>query len=136
MSIQSSDAESGRYWDRVRGLGFALPHCTDCGRFHFYPRPACPFCGGTRIAPARASGKGEVYSYSVVHRAPKPAFAAGIPYAIAIVATDEGPHLLTRIVNVDPDSIRIGMRVRVCGPAAMPEPLFEPDEPQVPKETP
>ncbi|GAB2895711.1 Zn-ribbon domain-containing OB-fold protein [Paralcaligenes ginsengisoli] len=128
MSESSPMMKSAHYWERTRSLGFALPHCSDCGRFHFYPRPACPFCGSDRVLPTVASGRGSVYSYSVVHRAPGPAFAGDVPYAIAIVATDEGPHLLTRVAGVDPARVRIGMRVRVLDMATAPEPLFESDE--------
>lgn len=128
MSQSSSTLNDARYWNRTRGLGFALPHCSDCGQFHFYPRPACPFCGSDRVLPAVVSGKGSIYSYSVVHRAPGPAFADDVPYAIAIVATDEGPHLLTRIAGIDPDQVRIEMRVRVLDMTTAPEPLFGPDE--------
>ena len=128
MSQQSTITDTGLYWDRVRALGFALPHCKDCDRFHFYPRPVCPFCGSGRVSPEAASGKGEVHSYSVVHRAPKPEFANEVPYAVAIVATDEGPHLMTRIVGVDAAEVRIGMRVRVSTPIDHPAPLFIPDE--------
>lgn len=54
-----------------------------------------------------------MYSFSVVHRAPSPAFKEDVPYVIAIVATDEGPHLLSRIVGVAPEAVHIGMRLRV-----------------------
>ena len=91
---------------------FVLPRCADCGQFHFYPRPACPGCGGANLAWAEASGKGEVYSYSTVHRAPSEAFKADVPYVVAIVKTDEGPHLLSRIVGVAPEAVKIGIRLR------------------------
>lgn len=117
------------YWQRVRELGFALPRCADCGRFHFYPRPACPWCGSMQVAPATASGRGTVYSYSVVHRAPSPAFADQVPYVVAIVATDEGPHLLSRIVGMAPQDVTIGLRVQVSfGPSSDPTlPVFHPE---------
>jgi len=92
---------------------FVLPRCEDCGKFHFYPRPVCPHCQGARIAWAEASGGGAVYSHSTVHRAPGPAFKNDVPYVIAIVKTDEGPHLLSRVVGVSPEAVRIGMRLRV-----------------------
>ena len=118
------------FWRHAGAGEFVLPRCEDCGRFHFYPRAVCPNCYGTRIAWTAASGRGEVYSYSVVHRAPGPAFAADIPYVVAIVKTAEGPHLMTRIVNAAPESVTIGQRVKVCwrriDAAALPE--FEPEE--------
>jgi uncharacterized OB-fold protein len=124
MSETSTSAVGQRYWDRVRPLGFALPRCQACGRFHFYPKPACPFCASDRVAPATASGLGSVYSYSVVYRAPSPAFADAVPYVVAIIATDEGPHLMTRLIGIDAGAVRIGMRMRVCTDGA--EPTFEP----------
>ncbi|WP_459618809.1 Zn-ribbon domain-containing OB-fold protein [Bordetella sp. 2513F-2] len=82
------------------------------------------------MAPQRASGLGRLYSYSVVHRAPSPAYAEDVPYTIAIVATDEGPHLMTRIVGISPERLEIGMRLRACpGRAGLP-PVFEPASPE------
>jgi len=119
--------EPNGYWQRTSSLGFALPRCEDCGSFHFYPRPACPACGSERVAPQPASGRGQVYSHSVVYRAPSAKFAADVPYVVAIVATDEGPHLMTRIVGMDPEAVEIGLRVRVRLDAEGREPVFEPD---------
>jgi len=110
---------------------FTLPRCSDCGKFHFYPRPACPHCAGVRLVWAEASGRGAVYSHSTVHRAPSPAFKDEVPYVVAIVKSDEGPHLLSRIVGTDPGRVRIGMRVRakmqIHGEIALP--VFEPESP-------
>lgn len=92
---------------------FTLPRCEDCGRFHFYPKPACPHCQGARLAWGEASGRGEVYSHSTVHRAPSAAFKEDVPYVVAIVKTDEGPHLLSRVVGIAPAAVRIGLRLRV-----------------------
>ena len=91
---------------------FTLPRCGDCGAFHFYPRPACPKCGGAKFDWAAAGGGGSVYSFSTVYRAPSPAFRDQLPYVIAIVKTDEGPHLLSRVVGVAPEAVKIGMRLR------------------------
>jgi hypothetical protein len=107
------DTLTAPYWKAAAEGRFTLPRCEACGRRHFYPRPACPHCGSDRIAWAEASGGGIVYSYSVVHRAPGPAFAGDVPYVVAIVETEEGPHLLSRIVDIDPGAVRIGTKVRV-----------------------
>lgn len=108
-------ASADGYWARTRHLGFALPRCAACGRFHFYPRPACPYCGSTAVAPAAASGHGTVYSYSVVYRAPSPAFASQVPYVVAIIQTDKGPHLMSRVVGCAPEAVTVGQRVQVVG---------------------
>lgn len=129
---ESDKASAGGYWASVRELGFALPRCAACGRFHFYPRPACPFCRSTDVAPARASGRGVVYSYSVVNRAPSAKFADQVPYVVAIVETDEGPHLMSRVTGIAPDRVRIGQRVSVRFGLGEDDtlPVFVVDEPQ------
>jgi uncharacterized protein len=109
---------------------FALPRCGDCGKFHFYPRPVCPYCESAKIAWADASGGGAVYSWSTVYRAPSPAFKDDVPYVIAIVKTDEGPHLLSRIIGVAPEAVSIGMRLSVQmekNSEEMTLPVFKPE---------
>ncbi|MGE0314303.1 MAG: Zn-ribbon domain-containing OB-fold protein [Lautropia sp.] len=118
------------YWTGVAQGRFVLPRCSDCGRFHFYPKPACPWCRSAAIEWAPASGRGHVYSYSVVYRAPAAAFGDEVPYVIVIVETDEGPHLMSRLIGMDPAAVRVGLRVRVRidtvgGNPGMP--MFEPD---------
>lgn len=105
---------------------FSLPRCGDCGTFHFYPKPVCPKCGGAKLDWAAASGGGCVYSFSVVHRAPSAAFKEQLPYVIAIVKTDEGPHLLSRVEGIAPEAVAIGLRLR----ARMQDgrPVFEPEK--------
>ncbi len=118
------------WWEQHQGQGFVLPRCASCQRFHFYPQAACPHCGHAICQAVPASGRGEVYTFSIVHRAPSPAFAADVPYAVVVVKTDEGPHLMARLLQVDMARIHIGQRVKVAwgllpshphGPAFIPE---------------
>ena len=128
-ALPEPDLLTEPYWKRVAEGVFALPRCGDCGRWHFYPRDACPSCGSGRIAWAEASGRGEIYSFSVVHRAPAAEFKADVPYVLAIVKTQEGPRLFTRIVGVAHEDVRIGMpvRVKLARPGEEPAlPVFEP----------
>jgi uncharacterized OB-fold protein len=108
------DTLTAPYWTQAQAGKFALPRCEACAQHHFYPRPTCPHCGSDRIAWVQASGRGEVYSFSIVHRAPGPAFAGDVPYVVAIIETAEGPHLLSRVVGIAPDQVRIGLAVRVA----------------------
>lgn len=85
---------------------FTLPCCGDCGRTHWYPRALCPFCFRDKLAWQDASGRGIIYSYTVMRRA-NPA------YAVAYVQLEEGPVMMTNIVDCDFDAIRIGMPVSV-----------------------
>jgi uncharacterized protein len=107
------NALTAPYWTAAREHRFVLPRCTSCERFHFYPRSFCPHCRATTIEWSAASGTGEVYSYTVVHRAPSPTFAQTAPYIVAVIALAEGPHMMTRLDGIAPDEARIGMRVEV-----------------------
>ena len=111
--LPSPNALTAPYWQAALQRELKLPRCDDCGKFHFYPRSACPHCHSQKLAWAAVSGKGEVYSFTVVHRAPSKGFEADVPYVVAVIALDEGPHLMSRLIDVQPDSVRIGQRVTV-----------------------
>lgn len=103
---------------------FMIRRCTACGRAHWYPRALCPFCWG-ETAWEEATGRGTVYSYSVMRRTDP-------PFSIAYVTLAEGPTMLTSLVQCDLDGLRIGMPVELVweptegGP---PMPCFKPAEP-------
>ncbi len=127
--LPSPNALTAPYWQAALQRELKLPRCGDCGKFHFYPRSACPHCRSQKLAWAAVSGKGEVYSFTVVHRAPSKGFEADVPYVVAVIALDEGPHLMSRLIDVKPDAVHIGQRVTVdfqqcADDAAMP--VFKP----------
>lgn len=111
--LPSPNPLTAPYWQAAHQGELKMPRCDACAKFHFYPRAACPHCGATQISWRRVSGNGEVYSFTVVHRAPSKGFEPLVPYAVVVVALDEGPHLMTRLTQVQPDAVRIGMRVQV-----------------------
>ena len=77
------------------------------------PRGLCATCLSDDIEHFVASGRGEVYTYSVVRQNQMPAFAKAVPYVVSYVQLEEGPQLLTNIVDCDPDTVEIGMAVKV-----------------------
>lgn len=109
-----SDPGTAPYWEGTRAHKLMLPKCEECGQVHFYPRSVCPHCGSARLAWIEASGRGSVYSFTVVHRPPSPAFKPLVPYVVAVIALDEGPHLMSNIGGCAPLEVRIGMRVQVA----------------------
>jgi len=78
----------------------------------FYPRLLCPKCSSEQYEWVKASGRGKVYSYSVLYRGPTAAFQSQVPYILAIVELEEGPRVMTNII-ADPAQVRIGQEVRV-----------------------
>jgi uncharacterized OB-fold protein len=122
MTTSVNPLTSHQYWENVRTQGFSLPQCQACQVFHFYLRPACPACGSLDIKAVVTSGRGSLYSFSIVYRAPSAAFEKDVPYVVAIVATDEGPHLMTRLIKVKTEDVKVGMRVVVSGWRTRPDP--------------
>ena len=84
-----------------------LKKCNECGEVHHYPRALCPFCWSEKVEWVQAKGTGEIYTYTVTRR------GGPVPYCIAYVTLDEGPRMMTNIVDCDLDSIKIGQRVKV-----------------------
>ena len=87
-----------------------LRHCAKCGRYFAPTRMACT-CGPAELDWVDTSGRGMVFSFTIVHRAPDPAFRAETPYVIAIVELAEGARLLSNVIGCKPDDVRIGMPV-------------------------
>jgi len=84
-----------------------VKQCKACGEAHHYPRSLCPFCWSSEVAWSETIGQGVIYTYSVTRR------GAGAPYCIAYVTLDEGPTMMTNIVDTDLDAVRVGQRVQV-----------------------
>ena len=107
------DADSRPYWEGARAGRLLLQRCGDCGTLRFYPRRLCPECWSEAVEWVEASGRGKVHSFSIVHRAPAPAFRARLPYVIALVDLAEGPRMMANIVGPDALGLRIGDKVAV-----------------------
>lgn len=129
--LPAPNAETAPFWSATREHRLTVQRCLECGTPRLYPRSICRKCGSDRMEWMECTGRGTVYSYTVVHRAPSEAFAADVPYVVAIVELSEGPHMMTNVVGCPPDKVKIGMPVRVRFRDVSDElalPLFEPAE--------
>jgi len=99
--------ESKPFWDAAAEGRFLIKRCEACGKAHWYPRALCPFCFSEKTVWEESPGEGVIYTYSVMHRSPSG------PYAIGYVTLNEGPAVLTNFVDVAPDGLKIGMKVKV-----------------------
>ena len=86
-----------------------LPQCHSCGRFHFFPRVVCPHCHETSFLWQEASGRGEIYTTTIVRRSPE----HGGDYNICIVELEERVRMMSRVEGVAPSEVKIGMAVAV-----------------------
>ena len=113
FDLPSPDFETQPFWDGCRDMKFLIRHCNACGEDHFYPRPFCPRCWSDDVTWQRASGRGTLYTYSIVRQNDLPPFPERVPYVAAIVELDEGPRVMTNVVECEFDALAIGMAVVV-----------------------
>jgi len=115
--LPSADADSEAYWKALKDGRLLLQHCGECSAVQAYHQAICRKCGSTALEHRPASGYSTVYSFSVVHRAPGPAFKDDTPYAVLLVELDEGPRMISSFVGGKPEDVTFGMRLRlVCEP--------------------
>ncbi|MCA9512808.1 MAG: OB-fold domain-containing protein [Myxococcales bacterium] len=107
------DADAAPFWDALARRELVLERCSACDRRRFPPLVACPYCGATEARRERASGRGALYSWIVVHRAFSDAFAADAPYTVGTVELDEGCRVLARIEGAD-GRLAAGLRLRAA----------------------
>ncbi|HKN00546.1 MAG TPA: OB-fold domain-containing protein [Candidatus Binataceae bacterium] len=99
------------FWEAARRHELKLQRCTGCKAFIYYPRDRCPNCFSDNLEWQPVSGRGKVYSYTVVRRASARSFGDG-PYVLAIIQLDEGPRMTSNVV-APPDQVRVDMPVVV-----------------------
>jgi uncharacterized OB-fold protein len=119
-------ALSQPHWEGCRAGVLRVQRCRACGTHVFIPQPLCTRCFHDGLEWVESAGNGSVYSFTVVHRAPHPAFAT--PYLVSIVALDEGFEMLANL-ECPLTRAAIGMRVRAAFRAASNEislPYFVP----------
>lgn len=90
-----------------------LRRCMACREWCHVPRVTCPNCASTDWAWERVKGTGRVFTWTVVHRAMHPAFTEDVPYAVVVVELDEGPRLVSGIVDCPPEELMMEMPVEV-----------------------
>jgi len=113
LPVPSANADSQPYWAAAREDRLVLQKCSDCGAYRFYPRYLCPDCWSENADWVDVSGRGTVHSFTIVARAPLPAFREKVPYVVAIIDLAEGPRMITNIVGDDALGVAIGDPVAV-----------------------
>ena len=107
------NADTKEFWEGCKEHVIRVQKCGDCGLVHWPPSFICPQCHSRKTDWIASTGKGSVYTFVVNHIAYHPAFQEDLPYVVAVVELDEGPHLITNIVGCDPSEVRCDMPVEV-----------------------
>ncbi|MER5430929.1 bifunctional MaoC family dehydratase N-terminal/OB-fold nucleic acid binding domain-containing protein [Streptomyces sp. NPDC002588] len=103
--------DNAGFWEGVREHRLLIQRCTACATLRFPWLPGCHACGCPDWDTVEAEGTGTVFSYVVMHHPPFPAFEP--PYAIGLVELAEGVRIVSNVVGVPYDKVRIGMPVRL-----------------------
>jgi uncharacterized OB-fold protein len=123
--------EAKPFWEACRAEKLMLPRCEECGHVFFYPRILCPRCHSRRVGWIQASGRGKLHSFEIAHQAFQKAWKIKPPYVLAMIELEEGPRLMSNLINVEasPKTVKCDMPVEVVFTKVSDEitlPLFQP----------
>jgi uncharacterized OB-fold protein len=107
------DAQLAPYFAAAKEGRLVVQRCGGCGALRFPPRELCSSCLSVDADWVTVSGRGEIFSYNVMHQIYHPAFATEVPYAVVVVKLAEGPKMISNLVDCPVGEIRIGMPVEV-----------------------
>lgn len=112
MSLANGD--SAEYFSAAADGRLVLQQCAHCGAVQFPPRHHCTTCWKSDLNWIDSKGNGRVESFTIVRRAPLPAFRDEVPYVLASVILDEGPRMITSIIGERALDVKIGDPVTVA----------------------
>jgi uncharacterized OB-fold protein len=113
MPVPIPDLDSQPFWDAVNRRELRLERCDACGELRYPPRPMCPKCQSLSATWHQISGHGRVYSWVIPHHPVHPLVRDKVPYVVALVELDEGPRMVTRLVDIAIEEVREGLEVEV-----------------------
>lgn len=105
------NADNAFFWEGVDRGELLLQRCEGCAALRHPPRPMCPQCQSLSWQAVPASGRGQVYSFAVVHHPKFPPLE--YPFTTAIVALEEGARIVSNLVGAEPDAVEIGLEVEI-----------------------
>jgi len=111
LPLPQLSPDNAPFYEAARRGELRLQRCRACRRWRHYPRPACPDCQSREYDWERASGRGAVYTWTIVRGPTLPAFQAKLPYNVVDVVLEEGVHFVSEVLDCAPDELRAGMAV-------------------------
>ena len=99
------------FWEATKRHELVLPRCRTCSKIFFYPREQCPNCYSSDLDWTQVSGKGRLYTFTVVHQTAHPAFQPESPHIYAIIQLNEGPRMPSNLIGCEIEDARIDMAV-------------------------
>ena len=109
------------FWEAATRHELVMPRGKICDHLVFYPRSACPRCLSTHLAWVRVSGRGRLHTYTIVYQPANAAFRDDTPYIYAVVQLDEGPRMVSNVVQCDLDAVTVDMPLEAIFDDVTPE---------------
>ena len=105
--------ETQAWWRSCKEHRLMIQRCARCGAFQFYPRVVCSSCMSSRVEWIQSGGRGEILTFTVCRIPVAEAYAPDVPYVVALIRLDEGPTMMSNVVECDPETVATGMPVEV-----------------------
>lgn len=110
--------DTAPFYDAARRGELRFQRCRECGTWRHYPRPTCPQCLSREYTWERSSGRGTVYTWTIVRGPTLSAFESQLPYNVVDVLMEEGVHFVSQVIDCAPEDLRAGMPVEAVFVAA------------------
>jgi len=136
-----TDERTAEYFAAAARGELMLPRCDGCNQLVWYPEEECPHCGAHSFTWTRVSGRGRVFTWTVVRRAFLPAFEEMVPFVTALISLEEDPavRIVSYVVDCEPDALAADLpveavfrplRFRTVPDRSVPVPMFVPASPE------
>jgi uncharacterized protein len=116
------------FWDGAKQGKLMVYKCSNCGT-SYWPAINCMTCDKPQMEWVEATGKGELYTYTIVHQVNYPGWKDEVPYNVSWIKLDEGPILISNIISCKNEDLYVGMRVKATFDEVTPDitlPKFKP----------
>ena len=111
LPIPENPAVAKEFWAGTKRHELLMPRCKRCGDLFWYPREQCPHCSSKDLDWVRVSGKGRVYTYTIVNQAADAEYQKETPYVFAAIDLDEGTRFISNVIGCPPEEVRVDMPV-------------------------
>ena len=111
IPLPAPTLDNRAFYEAARRGELRLQRCCACGAFRHYPRPICPRCLSRDFSWELASGRGTVFTWTIVRGPTLPAFEHKLPYNVVDVLLEEGVHFVSQVLDCAPEDVRAGMPV-------------------------
>ncbi len=107
----AGSGDAAAFWESLRAGVLRLQRCGDCLALRHPPRPVCPRCSSRAIEWSTVSGRGEIWSFTIIHPPVLPAFTSITPYNAVVVRLEEGPFLVSNLIDIG--TVAVGAAVEL-----------------------